>query len=283
MEEKKDNSLKIVCWIVGGIAVAMAAVMALCVSVYQLARRYRAWDEFQTEYNERLLGIVGEEQEKTASHTEKDQYYEFENAIRDDLSYQVTMEDFVKKADNGREVQGQAAYPVITGADVKNLDAVNHAIQKELGVIGEYVERISKQLAENSSYLFDAECYVTYMDEKTFSVAYVEYGYLNGEQNESYVVSVNIDMESGMVMTNTQLMEIDDDFSIDFRERSKKQNGEIQLLDSYYSDQEITELLNDEDRLIIFYTPLGMEVGINYDYGWVTVTYPDYEEYQNPL
>ena len=40
-------------------------------------------------------------------------------------------------------------------------------------------------------------------------------------------------------------------------------------------------MLNDDDSLIIFYTPLGMEVGFNYYYGWVTVTYKDYQKYKS--
>ena len=39
-------------------------------------------------------------------------------------------------------------------------------------------------------------------------------------------------------------------------------------------------MLNSEDELILFYTPIGMEVGFNYYNGWVTVTYPDYLKYQ---
>ena len=97
----------------------------------------------------------------------------------------------------------------------------------------------------------------------------------------SYVVSVNIDMESKMALTNSQLLEINDQFSVDFRNRSQEQNGEISYLYNF-TDQEITELLTNEESLIIFYTPLGMEVGFNYyyGYGWVTVTYKDYKEYQ---
>ena len=80
-----------------------------------------------------------------------------------------------------------------------------------------------------------------------------------------------------MAMTNTQILKIDDEFTIDFRERCEKQNGEIYGL-NYYSDQDITSLMNEESTLILFYTPLGLEVGFNYPDGWVTVTYPDYEE-----
>ena len=119
------------------------------------------------------------------------------------------------------------------------------------------------------------------MDEDVLSIAYVEYGYLDGEFYESYVVSVNIDMESKMALTNSQILEINDQFSVDFRNRSERQNGEVSYLYNF-TDQEITDLLNDDNSLIIFYTPLGMEVGFNYDYGygWVTVTYKDYAKFQ---
>ena len=96
---------------------------------------------------------------------------------------------------------------------------------------------------------------------------------------ESYVVSYNVDMEMGIVLNNTHLLAVDDGFSVDFRERCKLQNGEIEELE-YMSDQEITYYLTDNDYLIVFYTPLGMEVGFNYYEGWVTVTYKDYEKYQ---
>ena len=44
------------------------------------------------------------------------------------------------------------------------------------------------------------------------------------------------------------------------------------------SDQEIIGHFNSSD-IIVFYTPQGMEIGFNYDEGWVTVTYKEYEQY----
>ena len=115
------------------------------------------------------------------------------------------------------------------------------------------------------------------MDEETLSIVLEEDGYLDNSFYESRLISLNFDMETGMAMTNTQILKIDDEFTIDFRERCEKQNGEIYGL-NYYSDQDITSLMNEESTLILFYTPLGLEVGFNYPDGWVTVTYPDYEE-----
>lgn len=207
------------------------------------------------------------------------EYYQFTDYIREDLSYQVELESL--------EVEGHSTfidmnYPVVSGENVSNLDGINKAIQNELTAVEEYVGQVEEQLMDGESYVFLVDGYVTYMSEDVLSVAYVEYGYLNEEFYESYVISVNIDMTTGMVMENTQILEIDDEFSIDFRERCEEQNGSIEEL-SVFSDQEITEYLNDSDHAIIFYTPLGMEVGMNYYSGWVTVTYQDYVEFLKQL
>ena len=44
------------------------------------------------------------------------------------------------------------------------------------------------------------------------------------------------------------------------------------------TDQEITDHFNSSN-IIVFYTPKGMEIGFNYEEGWVTVTYEEYDEY----
>lgn len=206
-------------------------------------------------------------------------YYEFHDEIRTDLSYQISNDYYESKAADNENAMISAEYPVVEGLDAKMLTKVNDAIQKEIEMATEHVNSMSSLLEEDMTFEFLMESYVTYMDEDILSIAYKEYGYIDDEIYESYVVSLNIDMESGMEMTNSQILKIDDAFSVDFRERCERQNGEIDML-NYYSDQDITEMMNDNDYLIIFYTPLGMEVGFNYYYGWVTVTYSDYEDYQ---
>lgn len=211
-----------------------------------------------------------------------DQYYEFHNEISKDLSYQVSMEEFSEFATTNPKVRTGGNYPKVICEDKKKEERVNNIIYREIESVFDHLEYVGQELDEETLFMFAVESYVTFMDEDTLSVAYVEYGYLDDETFESYVISVNVDMESGLAMTNSQILNINDDFSIDFRERTERQNGSNEMLD-YYSDQEITQLLNDEDSLIIFYTPLGMEVGFNFYYGWVTVTYQDYARYVNPL
>ena len=225
----------------------------------------------------------GRPEEKTPDSPEEpdsleEEYYSFGDALRDDLSYQVVFRNFDYVHPENDKIKIEFVYPLVEGEDIPNKEGINSAIQKEMNIIAEYIEPMNGYLAQEETYQFEGTGYVTYMDENILSVAYVEYSYMNGEYYESYVVPVNIDMQSGMILDNTELLDINDEFSIDFRKRCKEQNGVMDDLE-IFSDQDITAYLTDKDYLIIFYTPLGMEVGFNYYSGWVTVTYKDYKNF----
>ena len=227
--KKGWSSGKVAAVILGSIGAAIVLVISLFVSVYQLSEYIIAWDEYETEAREQEKDRKKSEDKseewswkEDGEETEGDfededdfdydytEYYEFHDETRDDLSYQVSIEDFYMEADNGLNAQGMGAYPVITGENVKNSEIINNALKKEMSEIEKHVNEVSENIDKSESYLYKAECYVTYMDEDIFSIAYLEYGYLDGKRAESNVVSVNIDMDNGMVMTNTQLLEIDD-------------------------------------------------------------------------
>lgn len=318
MNRNKWSGGKIALLVIGCMAGAILLVTAFCVDMYRLftwseraeaaSHQEEVWNEDEIESLEDELKESDaeafdwmDELKKKKTDEDKDadaedddsgdviseedeywegiEYYQFADYIREDLSYQVELES---KEIEGDKTYIDINYPVISGAEVSNLEGINRAIQKELTEVEAYVEEVESQLGEGETYEFLVDGYVTYMSEEVFSVAYVEYGYLNEEFYESYVISVNIDMTTGMVMDNTQILDIDDEFAIEFRERCDEQNGAIYDL-SVYSDQEIAEYLNDSEHAIILYTPLGMEVGINYYSGWVTVTYQDYEEFLKQL
>lgn len=317
--KKKWTSGKIAAVVVGVIAAACVLLIAFYIGVFQLVKNIMIFDqafretmEAEREIEQRNDGetedplIAGDNQEEADdwaydrgkddpedhwavkpddeenSSRDNDEYYDFHNEIKSDLSYRIEVKEFTKYAETNANSVMTGNYPVVLCEDQKKADRINAAIKKELEVVFNHVNSIGENMGSDEYFIFDMESYVTYMEEDILSVIYVEYAFLDEETYESYVVSVNIDMESGMEMTNSQILKIDDEFSIDFRKRSERQNGESETMD-YYSDQEITDLMNDDSTLIIFYTPLGMEVGFNYYYGWVTVTYPDYEKYQSPL
>ena len=286
----------------GGISAAVVIfIIALFVSLYQFYDtlftlmdsdeweisehyEYEEDDEDDKEYSKRRKADEYGERDSEEIFGEEflygQEYYEFGDAVRDDLPYSVTFEtyerdDFLPEEDGNFYMEFR--YPVIAG-EVPNLEGINRTLQQELIFVEEHVEEIAQYLG-SGDYEYTTTGYVTYMSEEVLSVIYVEYVYLEEEFLESYVICVNVDMETGMVLKNSQLLEVDDDFSVEFRKRSDIQNGEISDVTAM-SDQEITSYLTDEDWVIAFYTPLGMEIGFNYYDGWVTVTYSDYQKYQ---
>ncbi len=207
-----------------------------------------------------------------------DRYYTLQQDIKYDLSYQIELEDYEYETDY-ENVMITATVPVISGEDVPNLDKLNEGIRKEVEQVTElFEEDYEAHIKEDEDSYFGAMLvgYVTYMDEDKLSIAYQEE--IDSDLGGGvYLISINIDMKSGVILDNEEMLTTDDEFSVDFRKRSEEQNGEIAYL-YYMTDQQITEYFNS-DNIIVFYTPKGMEIGFNYEEGWVTVTYEDYEPY----
>lgn len=295
---------KIIAVVFGSILGAIVFLVALYIGMYQFVREYmrvrtyineaKVQQQREDSRQESEREQIEEDREdknlpKTDSNDKEEdygygdwydgeEYYEIHDAIREDLPYRIGFETYSSAPLDNLSID--IHYPVVTGDESIEAESINHIIQKEIEEVEEYMESVAEWLTDEETFRFEAESYVTYMDEDTLSIIYMEKGLLDGATYETYIISVNIDMKSGMALTNSQLLNIDDAFSIDFRNRCERQNGEIDSL-SMYSDQDITTLLTDDASLIIFYTPLGMEVGFNYYYGWVTVTYQDYREYQS--
>ena len=279
--DQKWSGGKIAGLIIGGLAALFIAFLSLAAGVYYLGTHYVLPFMESTEdisYDESLLEEEQEEdwdpEEKT--DTDVEEYYEFEDDIKADLSYQVD-KDVIEESEETGIAKMIAERPYVIMEDQVKEDRINGLIKKEMEKVREHIEQTAGKLSKENEFQMEVRSYITYMDEETLSIVLEEDGYLDNSFYESRLISLNFDMETGMAMTNTQILKIDDEFTIDFRERCEKQNGEIYGL-NYYSDQDITSLMNEESTLILFYTPLGLEVGFNYPDGWVTVTYPDYEE-----
>lgn len=284
----------------GCILAGIVLIVTFYISVLQLRKdfleaniknsRYQQSGHTASDDNDAYGGEGGADSEdRRSTESERDrnaaeegsnsEYYEFHDELRDDLFYWGEFETFEETFGENENIFFSIVYPVFYNNEGIDFTGVNNAVQKELHLLKDYAESVTEWIGDDEQFVFESESYVTYMDEEVLSIVYVEHGYLDGDYHESYVVSVNVDMGSKMMLTNSQLLDIDDEFSIEFRKRCEKQNGEIRSLD-YFSDQDITEMLNSEKELILFYTPIGMEVGLNYNKGWVTVTYPDYQKYQ---
>lgn len=293
---------KIIGVIAGGIAAVFILWVAFVASVYQLITFFdkmeeESNDEYEWSYDYEYRDEDDAEDKDRQDDQESDdrdrdsiiveggniggeEYYEFESDIHEDLSYQMTIRSYEKddfSSEQGGRAEISFEYAVMSG-EAPNLEGINQVLYEEVNEVEEHINSSMEFLTGDDLYQYTGTCFVTYMSEDVLSVVYVEYGYLNDQFLESYVISKNFDMQTGMILSNTNLVNMNDRFSVDFRERCEEQNGWISGL-SAMSDQEITEYLSDRDSLIIFYTPLGMEIGFNYYDGWVTVTYRDYEKY----
>lgn len=208
---------------------------------------------------------------------DNDQYYTLHDDIKSDLSYSVEFEFYEYDTDK-ENVEIIVSYPVIKGEKVPNLEHLNSVIAEEKNLFKEYYEEEYAGYMDNENGYFSAlsSGYVTYMDEEKMSIVFAEYMYTD-YYNEAFLYSINIDMENGVILDNENMLNIDDDFSVEFRKKSDLQNGEIVYLTGM-TDQEITNYFNSSN-IIVFYTPQGMEIGFNYEEGWVTVTCKEYEAY----
>ena len=209
----------------------------------------------------------------TAAHGEY--YGEIKDAVRTDLSYSIEWENY-EYAGNSDTVMISIDYPVIMG-DVPNLGLLNDAIESEMEYFEEYFEEYSKYMQPEEIFAVYSEGFVTYMDESVMSVVFQENIYTD-YWVDCGLFCVNIDMENGMILDNGSILEVDDEFAVDFRTRSREQNGETEVLE-YLTDQEVAYYLKDGSTGIIFYTPMGMEIGLNCGEEYLTVTYQDYEDY----
>ena len=78
-------------------------------------------------------------------------------------------------------------------------------------------------------------------------------------------------MDNGEVISHEEMAHVDEELAWQFRSRNSHQNGTVEFVDEL-SDEKLMEYLKDEEDSVMFYTPVGLEVGFNYDGGWVTVT-----------
>ena len=109
----------------------------------------------------------------------------------------------------------------------------------------------------------------------------IKYIYADGEGTYD-LYCMNYDLKTGTLLNNTDIIEVSDELVEAFIDQSIYQNGYTSSV-SDYSNEEITDFLSDEDSLILFYTPVGLEIGYNHPNGWVTATLKDYQRFLKKL
>ena len=223
---------------------------------------------------------IPEEEEEYIPRSTDTYYKKIANAIDENVPYRFHSKSY-SNSDEEHGVDIIANYYEITDSKIPNIDKINEQIKKAAMYYAEEFPKNSKLAEYTDSYTAYVTAYVTYNDEDVISIVFDEYVAFPG----AYFVDLlpmNIDVRNGVILDNTGILSVDDGFAADFKQRCERQNGELDVV-SKSSDRQIREYLTDPSTLIAFYTPLGMEVGINYanleNSGWVTVTYKDYQKF----
>lgn len=213
-----------------------------------------------------------------------DYYNELCSCIDEDVSYDIVHENY-EELERENNVCIRINYYQLEG-DIPNLTAINKALEAVAMMPAELYHDESDEFEYEferygAGYVAKVESYITYNDEQTLSVTADIY-YESATSIRRILNCVNIDIEAGTVLKNTDILDFSDDFISDYREICEDQNGVIAALD-YFSDDELREFFESEDSLIAYYTPCGLEIGINYEtdekYGWFSATLTDYEQY----
>ena len=203
-----------------------------------------------------------------------DEYYvELADAISNDLSYTVDKHEYTY-FDDEEAVGIYVEYVSVDGLDFD--DKINDALEE--GAMYYAKEFGAGNVSDLSLAVVS---YVTYMDEDILSVV-VDERYTWGNEIQLDLYCMNFDLKTGSLLYNTNIIDPSEKLAEDFRDMTDYQNGYIEHVDEI-SDDDIVDYFSDEDSLILFYTPVGLEIGFNYADGWVTATLKDYEEYLSRL
>lgn len=192
-------------------------------------------------------------------------------------------------SDTNGEFGAYIAYIQLTGGTIPNEEEINRKI---LELTANDLWGRLNGVSVNTRYdwdqiIFMTDSYVTYNDAEKMSIVLDANIVWEGELVTSYIYAINVDLVNGEIMDNGEILTIDENFAAEFREKSNIQNGEDVVALKVMSDNELASCLSDSKTNIIFYSPMGMEVGYTYEctedgltyYGWVTATYKEYEEY----
>lgn len=195
-----------------------------------------------------------------------DYYEEFVDATVSGLSYEIEWNYIsLYPDDEDASEYYSCTCPLILDGDEERMEKVNDVIRS---VVCRHQEAY-----RDYAYGVESTAYVAYMGEDMLSL--VVQNELYGRDDHEYSVSaVTVDMETGEVVPYEEMVQPDMELARRFREQDEYQNGGYDYRKGF-TDEEILEYLQDEDSRVAFYTPVGLEVGFNYEDGWVTVTLKD--------
>lgn len=270
--------------IIGGCVGGVIFLGLFCLAVYLIVSGVRAAaskdKDARTDEIAGSSGLFSSEEPRGYVPDPSDEYYvEFADAVREDLPYRISWMEYHAENEDGTDYF-RAVYPAVEG-EFPNADRVNGEL-KDLGLRSLSIYQYLSEEEDLGSCEVYSSAYVTLMDEEVLSVLYAEYIYIDGVYLPG-IYDLNVDAETGEVLEHEEMIS----YTAELAERVCSQNAyqnSTDLDEVGLTQEAVLELLRGEDG-VAFYTPVGLELGFNYNvengsYGWLTVTIKDYEKYK---
>ena len=227
------------------------------------------WDEIQ-KANERIDldgDGIGDLEFELGEEGLNAEYYPFiTDYIRYDLDYSVTFATYTSA-----DERVECIYPRLSG-NVTNIEYLNDYFYT-------FMKETEKIAMENDCNAI-SDSYVTYMDEDIISIVFIElYTFDDGSTYES-IYCHNYDIKTG-TRIYFELLDDSDEFLNELEKRClvESTSDAPYLFENYSKDDIRNDILTEDFGLVTFYTPLGMEIGLNYEGYWCCSTFKDYEKY----
>lgn len=208
-----------------------------------------------------------------------DKYYDhIVDSIDKTLSYSIKKETY-NYTDADKNVDIYIDYPQITNSTIERQDSINEYIEETAQFyLKNYAAHPEKGNVSDCTIIIQS--YVTFTSEDMMSIVLDEQIDMQGI---SYLdlFCINVDIPSGQILDNKNMVTFSEELGKEFRSVSNRQNGKIDFIDMI-SDKEIANYMEDNKSGIVFYTPVGLELGFNYaienQSGWITATFKDYQK-----
>ena len=229
------------------------------------------WDDFDKTTEDELIDVdgdgIGELEYESGTEGLNAEYYPLiTDYIRYDLSYSV---HFDKYEDSEQNIK--CTFPVVEGEKeyISYLNQMFYMFAKE-----------TESVVKTYQCTAISDAYVTYMDEDVMSVVFIEVYSFADESTFECVYCYNINMQNGELI-KYGLKDNSDNVIGEMKNRCLEQStSDAEYLFTQYSKEEIRAILaNTKNSFVAFYTPLGMELGLNYGGYWCCATFKDYKEY----
>lgn len=227
-------------------------------------------------------------EDKAYSHSDSP-YYVFDDYIDNSNGYKTLLKSWSYSNDDGwfddaggdfpKDLYIYCEYPNFknTSFDSTQLNVELYYIS--VGIASLY-EDMNYTCEEGEAIYLQSTPYITYMDQNVVSILYYHNAYLVTDiftENEAYkslktvLVSINVDMKTGKFLRAKDLFNLDSAFTDTLISECFQQNDGADITE-YYSNRDIESMISN-DEILWFYTPLGIEYGVNYPKGYGFCTF----------